>query len=527
MIWRLYLLTALCLTSSSLLRAQAEEGGTNRLSFQGVSGAQSGRELAQIYCSACHLFPEPNLLDKQTWLNGALRRMAPLLGVGKINLEKNPDRALLEAAGIFPKTPLISEAHWRAISEFYRDQSPSEPLPQDARPQIKMGLSNFVAHPLTYPGASARITMIKIDPLAGRIYVGNGEANALDILSGRGELIGRVPVESPPASLTVRPEGLYVTLIGRVLPSDEHAGKLVLLTPKGTQFETKILLNDLPRPVQATLADLNRDGQEDILLSCFGNYLGKFAWFQNLGEGRYKENVLLERPGAIDSVVLNRKDGPPEIIVLMAQAREGVFQFTREPKGTFQTKALAEFHPVFGSTHLEVVDLNGDGAPDLLVSNGDNGEYASPLKKYHGVRILLNDGKDNFHEAFFFPLNGAFKAVAADFDGDGDLDIAAISYFPDYKKSPEESFVFLENKGDLHFEPFSFPGCTAGRWLTMDYGDVDGDGDADLVLGAFAEGPRSIPIPPELRLQWLTNPPLLLLENASRKSPPAEREPQR
>jgi hypothetical protein len=38
-------------------------------------------------------------------------------------------------------------------------------------------------------------------------------------------------------------------------------------------------------------------------------------------------------------------------------------------------------------------------------------------------------------------MNGASKAMSADFDQDGDLDIAFISYFPDYDHTPHESFI--------------------------------------------------------------------------------------
>ena len=55
------------------------------------SFASRGEQLARVYCQTCHLFPEASLLDKQTWINGALRRMSPLLGMTRIDLEHRPD----------------------------------------------------------------------------------------------------------------------------------------------------------------------------------------------------------------------------------------------------------------------------------------------------------------------------------------------------------------------------------------------------------------------------------------------------
>ena len=79
-------------------------------------------------------------------------------------------------------------------------------------------------------------------------------------------------------------------------------------------------------------------------------------------------------------------------------------------------------------------------------------------------------------------------------DGDGDMDMLAIAYFPDYAKSKEESLVYLENQGDLKFKASTFPEVNiAGRWLVMDKGDLDGDGDTDVVLGAFNQFPGQKP----------------------------------
>jgi hypothetical protein len=112
-------------------------------------------------------------------------------------------------------------------------------------------------------------------------------------------------------------------------------------------------------------------------------------------------------------------------------------------------------------------------------------------------------------------MYGAYRALARDFDLDGDLDIAAISFFPDYFGPVKESFTYLENLGDLKFAASTFVQSITGRWITMDAGDLDGDGDADIVLGAsnrsFGDVPRALADNWEQR-----GPSILLLENTVR-----------
>ena len=132
-------------------------------------------------------------------------------------------------------------------------------------------------------------------------------------------------------------------------------------------------------------------------------------------------------------------------------------------------------------------DPDGDGHPDIVYTNGDNGDYPGPPKPYHGVRVFLNDGHDKFTERYFFPMPGAYKAVARDFDGDGRVDIAAIAFYPDYAGPAPLSFVYLHNLGGMRFEARTFADAERGRWLTMDAGDVNGDGKPDLVLGSFSQ----------------------------------------
>jgi len=114
-------------------------------------------------------------------------------------------------------------------------------------------------------------------------------------------------------------------------------------------------------------------------------------------------------------------------------------------------------------------------------------------------------------------MPGAYRALARDFDGDGDLDLAAMAFYPDYASERPQSFVYLENLGDWKFAASTCPEQNLGRWLVMDVGDLDGDGDEDIVLGSFVRGPTTVPVPVALRDRWRAEGAVLLyLENQRR-----------
>ena len=274
-----------------------------------------------------------------------------------------------------------------------------------------------------------------------------------------------------------------------------------------------ILIDSLQRPLQATYADLNGDRREDIVICEFGFRHGALTWFENVGDQRYKKHSLRALPGATRSEVFDfNKDGKPDIVALMAQGDEGVFIYYNEGAGKFREERVLQFPPVYGSNYFQLIDFNKDGWIDVLTTQGDNADYSIVAKAYHGVRVFLNNRKNQFEEKFFLPQYGSQKAMPADFDKDGDLDIVSIAFFPEYEKSPLESFIYWENKGDTAFSPSTFEGAADGRWLTMDAGDFDGDDDTDVILGNadFAAGT----VPKKLRERWRAHPvSAIVLEN--------------
>lgn len=478
---------------------------------------EAGRKLAELHCAACHLFPNPDLLDRKTWKEQTLPRMAFRMGLSPATFDRYPDAKFIKATGVIPSAPMISVEEFQMMAAYYLEAAPANPLPQEARKPIAIDLKLFEFEAISFRHEPPSTTLVHISQPTGRIYFGDDQSKTLNIVSAGGKLIDSVRVDNVPVAVTETARGIYLTMIGRFVPSEEPMGGLSLLQRTEKSFATaKTFFRNTPRMTDTVFADMNHDGKVDILTSFFGYFAGRFSWHENLGQDEFREHVLIQKPGAIRSVAQDfNGDGFRDIAVLVAQETEALFILLNDGKGSFSSQTVFQKAPIYGHTYFEVVDFNQDGKPDFLVTNGDNGEYASPLKKYHGVRLYLNRGSNRFDEAFFYPLNGAFKAVARDFDGDSDLDIAAISFFPDYEKSPEEGFVYLENRGQMQFAASTFRQHLAGRWLAMDARDLEGDGDIDIVLGSYIRGPSDVPM--RVAEAWeKAGPSLVILRNSLR-----------
>jgi len=155
------------------------------------------------------------------------------------------------------------------------------------------------------------------------------------------------------------------------------------------------------------------------------------------------------------------------------------------PGRRFTRRVLIQEHVSYGFNQFHVLDFDGDGHLDVVTVNGNNMEMRdAPLRPYHGVRIWLGDGALGLREAWHYPMYGAFTAIVRDLDADGDPDIAANAFYPNWYAEEPETFTVLENLGALEFEARTLRGEHWGRWLRIAAGDANGDGRVDLVLGA-------------------------------------------
>lgn len=479
-----------------------------------LSSIRNGKELAAKYCQSCHLLPDPSLLDSKTWEKGILPNMGPRLGIFYHNFQKYPsargDRNL--DINFYPSKPMMSESEWQNIIDYYTAISPdslpgqhrSHPLQQDQSlfaVQVPAAAYNNSATSFIKINWDSLHPLIISDVLTKKTFFFNKDLKAIDSVT-----IGSI------VNMDFYQNSILACDIGVLNPNNGHFGKAQYINfdKKGKLKSDSILFNNLQRPVQVSAADLNNDGRTDYIICEFGFLTGSLSWMENTGNNKFIRHVLRGVPGAIKAYVQDyNHDGLPDIWVLFAQGEEGIFLFTNKGNGQFSQEEVLRFPPVYGSSSFELADFNKDGYPDIVYTCGDNADYSAVLKPYHGVYIFLNDKKNHFTQKFFFPINGCYKAIARDFDGDGDLDIATISFFADYARQPEESFVYLKNTGNYNFLPYTIPEGKLGRWLTMDAGDFDGDGKVDLVLGNFSIGPSM----EKSTVDWKKSPPFIVLKN--------------
>lgn len=463
---------------------------------------KEGYELAKIYCASCHQFPEPALLNKTTWNKYVLPKMGEQLGISLFM-----DNYSIEDTG----KAVLNLQQWYNILRYYNALAPDSPLKREQSPVIKKQTTQFTVSPLHVGIKEPSTTLVTIDTAHQRILFGDGGNEMLFTVAADLKILDSAKTGRGPSHIHFTDSNRYVLTIGILYPADTKAGKLV--TTDTTLHHSTLLLDSMQRPVHAAYADLNNDGLEDIVICEFGNTTGGLGWFENKGSRHFVKHILRPLPGAVKTVLYDfNGDGKKDIMALMAQGDEGVFIYYNQGNGSFREERVLRFPPAYGFNYFELNDFNNDGFPDIITTNGDNGDYPPVLKAYHGIRIFLNNGKNVFEEKLFLPVNGAAKVISRDFDGDGDLDLASIAFFADFRNIPEEAFIYWENKGNFRFGAASITQATDGRWLTMDAGDMDGDGDIDVVLGNidFILGD----IPAALKQKWDNwSPSILVLKN--------------
>ena len=213
--------------------------------------------------------------------------------------------------------------------------------------------------------------------------------------------------------------------------------------------------------------DLDGDGDQDVLSASSDD--NKIAWYQNDGTGSFgPQQIISTQVRNASSVFAIDLDGDGDQDVLSASAwffdnsiawyeNDGQANFS-EPKGITSETSLAQT--------VYAADLDGDGDPDVL----------SASKHDNKIAWYENDGKGNFGPQKVISLltDGAIDVYTTDLDEDGDQDVVSAS-------SDDNKIAWYQNDGTGSFGPQQIIMLQSRSAIMVHASDLDGDGDQDVL----------------------------------------------
>lgn len=273
-----------------------------------------------------------------------------------------------------------------------------------------------------------------------------------------------------------------------ILAADGLRGRVTRLTQTDSGWE-QTFLNDelLPCPAHVTPTDLDGDGDTDYLVSCIGGVqptnelCGRVVWLEN-EDGKYTSRTILDQVRRVSDAQVGDFDGDQDIDIVVAvfggliQGQILYLENNGEQKFTDY-----EVMNVSGAIHVPVADFDGDGDLDFAAVISQEEEE---------VWGFENEGqgfRDPKSHLLFTTSNfdlGTAGMVASDMDQDGDVDLVIpvgdnlelINNAP----QPWHGVKLLENKGGWNFEDHQI--ADIGGVYGVSPGDLDGDGDTDLAV---------------------------------------------
>lgn len=241
--------------------------------------------------------------------------------------------------------------------------------------------------------------------------------------------------------------------------------------------------------------DLDGDGDIDIAVTHLGD--GAIYVFEKVPPGTpnsygctisshdyyYVKHLIEDRDNNYGwNVIIEDVDADSDNDIVVTFSRD-LMLYKNNGSLSFTPILIASTTPDLsrGFYGLDVDDIDGDGDPDIVVSDRRNTSSSDG-----NVNIYLNDGSGNFTLHTSISIPHPMGVVINDVEADGDKDIFVASYYDDYSTQDSTIYILInDGNSPPNFTPENqSPYITRRSYFGVGSGDLDGDGDADLLVRA-------------------------------------------